>query len=341
MLKLKKPKIIDEENLSVLKKLAEKIREASERLAEVTDYSKYLYNIEAKIPAMTLKTILLLYRIAIGEYAHMGEIDSNLLEALRSHVKEMLYFVDDPRVEEFLRLVYSDLTVDGLPVDIYKMHLKCFQQILDQISSEGMVFKDVLEIWDTYTTATQFYIPEIEVEKMKTDLQEIVARLLAPVRKLVKTDLERKYYIDESIKLIEKIKGAKTHIDLHKILRENRTHIVTLHELCKVGETLKAKRDERKELVEKLEGPHKTLAILNMLGATPTSELYIPLSRIVNESPYSQITVTRHLKELLQHQLVEKRYLKSTYGMISGYKLTEKGKQLLDELKKELEAGVK
>jgi len=334
---MKRPKIVDDSDIKTLEKLLKKITESHERLSEARDYSTSLYGLETKIPSMTIITLILLYRVAIGELAHMGEVSPNLLEALRSHVREMLFFVDDPRLEKFLSLVYSDLTIEHLPVDVYKMHLKCFQQILDQISSEGMVFKNVLEIWDTYTTATQFYIPEIEVEKMKTDLQEIVARLLAPVRKLVKTDLERKYYIDESIKLIEKIKGAKTHIDLHKILRENRTHIVMLHELCKAGQAPQAKKDERKELVEKLEGPHKTLAILNMLGATPTSELYIPLSRIVNESPYSQQTVSRHLRELQQHQLVEKRYIKTTHGMISGYKLTEKGKQLLDELKKEIE----
>lgn len=339
---MKRPKIVDDSDIKTLEKLLKKITESHERLSEAQDYSKYLYGLETKIPSMTLKTLILLYRVAIGELAHMGEVSPNLLEALRSHVREMLFFVDDPRLEKFLSLVYSDLTVEHLPVDVYKMHLKCFQQILDQVSAEGIAFKDVLEIWDAYTAATQFYIPEIQIEKMKTDLQEVVARLLTPVRRLIKTEVERKYYVDESIKLIEKLKGVKSHVDLHRLLKESRSLLVSLHSLYQESQLPQKKRNERKELVDRLEGTHKTLAIIYYLGATPTSDLYVPLARIVNESPYSQQTVSRHLRDLQNNQLVEKRFIQIPgHGVVSGFKLTEKGKQLLDELKKELEAGVK
>lgn len=331
-------KIITKEEFKILEEFRKKLEAIAEQIEEAGDYMQYLYGFEAKIPVMTLRIITLLYRALIGEAAHTGEINKQTKNAIKHLVKELYHFTDDPRVQTVLALIYGDLEIDGLPISTYRKHFKVFQYMLDQVSETGLELKDVIDLWDTYTTATQFYIDPIHLEKMKKDLREVVVKLMVPARRLVKTDIERKYYVNEPIKLIEKIKTARDHLELHRYLEESRDLILALYELQKTETKIPQKqKDMRKELIERLEGQYKILAILYALGATPRSELYIPTVRILHETPWGQSKTKTLLKQLQNQKLVERKFFPTPRGpATSAYKLTEEGYNLIKEKEKEI-----
>jgi|GEM_PF-3899381 len=324
-------------NEEVFNNLRKHLEEIGERIEDAMDILQYLYGFDAQIPERTLKTLILLYRVAIGEAAHTGKITPELIKAIKGHLNEIRFFVkNDPKLNQAFLLMSSELKESIPPQRLYD-HMEALRYILDVSTEEGWVFKNLLEVWDTYITATQYYIPPVEFERIKTDLQDIVSRLQSMARPHLKTDIERKTYIDESLKLIEKIKAARTTSELHRLLVEHRSLISMLLYLQEYGTTKQKTPSEKDMLMEAAKTtPQKLLVLIYNLGGTPDSEFYIPQPKIIRESPFSQDTTRKHLKSLEKLDLIEGRYMKIGPAPQKAFKLTEKGLQEIEKLKQQI-----
>jgi len=310
-----------------LKNLTEKINEMAERIYRATDLtSRYIDKISGKVPLPLLETSAILIKSIIAELCHEKRLNEKALEVLDGYLLHMINSTDDFVLQEALGVCVAYLR-ENPDIENLRNVERFLDALRDELAEKPTPETEVKRTLENILIATRFYIDDLSLQRIKAQLEDLINRLVAKGKFLVKNEFERRQFLDGAFRFLGKLEGVRTAGELHSTLKQHFSDIMRLHYLITESSQQPTLKPVKKEF--QLSTSEQILKLLYDSKCFHDSPLYLPTKQIVAQIDKSEITVRRNLQKLSEKGHIEKVTTKSREV---GWKLTEIGEKIIKEL---------
>ncbi|MCD6514895.1 MAG: DeoR family transcriptional regulator [Candidatus Odinarchaeota archaeon] len=310
-----------------LKNLTEKINEMSERIYRATDLtSRYLDKITGKVNLELLETSAILIKSIIAELCHEKRLNEKALEVLDGYLLHMIFSTDDLVLQEALGVCVAYLR-ENPDIENLRNVERFLDALRDELAEKPTPETEVKRTLENILIATRFYVDDLSLQRIKTQLENIINKLVAKGKFLVRNDFERRQFLDGAFRFLGKLEGVRTAGELHSILKQHFSDIMRLHYLITESSQQPTLKPLKKEI--QLSTSEKILKLLYDSKCFHNSPIFLPTRQIVAQIDKSEITVRRNLQKLSEKGHIVKVTTKSREV---GWRLTEIGEQVIKQL---------